>query len=147
MEALSLNLTERRVAKDGAAYTFAEYADFYGFQSALTLWQTSNAQQPACSAARPAQSSEEGFTWHLQNILEATAQYSEPVGRNEVSMALATILQSYSPQQFPFAVDITDTVAFPWHRWLRNVVENRELIGCGIVKVCALWHADATSSK
>ena len=96
--------------------------------------------QSACSAARPAQSSEEGFTWHLQNMLEATAQYSEPVGRNEVSMALATILQTYSPQQFPFAVDITDTVAFPWHRWLRNVVENRELIGCGIVKVFALLH-------
>ena len=62
------------------------------------------------------------------------------MGRNEASMALATILQNYSPQQFPFAVDITDTVAFPWHRWLRNVVENRELIGCGIVKVFAFWH-------
>ena len=55
-------------------------------------------------------------------------------------MAVAAILQSYSPQQFPFAVDITDTVAFPWHRWLHNVVENQELIGCGIVKVFALWH-------
>ena len=39
-KALSLNLTERRLARDGEAYTFAQYADFYGFQSALTLWQT-----------------------------------------------------------------------------------------------------------
>ena len=54
-------------------------------------------------------------------------------------MALVTILQSYSPQEFPFAVDITDTVACPWHRWLLNVFENQELIGCGIVKVYALW--------
>ena len=53
-------------------------------------------------------------------------------------MALATILQSYSPQEFPFAVDITATIAFPWHRWLRNVVSNRELIGNGIVKVFAV---------
>ena len=43
---LSLNLTERRVAREGNAYTFAEYADFYGFQSALTLWQTNSAEQP-----------------------------------------------------------------------------------------------------
>ena len=309
---LSLNLTERRVARDGDAYTFAEYADFYGFQSALTLWQTNSAEQPvdinrihlqntaeqsvaitasqpkqqdillswneleamsstirsggkeaakeqrrlrqhcfahglwdvdlskcdfawkhllknlpasesqrlvgagivkfsfrllrdvsdhnyikvdsgekhvfeiecidgerwqlhfhknghldtpfriappssmpqavqhgqsACSAARPAQYPEEGFTWHLQNILEATAQYSAPVGRNEASMALATILQNYSPQQFPFAVDITDTVVFPWHRWLRNVVQNRELIGCGIVKVFAFWHRQCAKQQ
>ena len=95
--------------------------------------------QSGCSAARPAQSSGGDFTWHLPNILKGKAEYSEPVGRNEISMALATILQSYSPQEFPFAVDITDTFAFPWHRWLQNVVENQELIGCGIVKVYALW--------
>jgi hypothetical protein len=40
MEALSLNLTERHADGDGQAYTFAEYADFYGFQSALTFWHT-----------------------------------------------------------------------------------------------------------
>ena len=62
-----------------------------------------------------------------------------PVLWRSLYMALVTILQSYSPQEFPFAVDITDTVACPWHRWLQNVVENQELIDCGIVKVYALW--------
>jgi hypothetical protein len=46
MEALSLNLTERRVVWDGETYTFEEYVDFYGFQSALTRWQTNSAEQP-----------------------------------------------------------------------------------------------------
>ena len=41
-----LNLKERRVAMDGAAYTFEEYVDYYGFQKALTLWQTNSAEQP-----------------------------------------------------------------------------------------------------
>ena len=40
------HLSERRVAWDGAAYTFAEYADHYGFQSAHDLWQTNSAEQP-----------------------------------------------------------------------------------------------------
>ena len=53
-------------------------------------------------------------------------------------MAMASILQNHSPQEVPFAVDITATTAFPWHRWLRNVVANREIIGSGIVKVFAL---------
>ena len=91
---------------------------------------------PFGSAARPAHA--EGPTWHLHDILESTSQDNLPVGRNEVHMALATILQRYSPQEFPFAVDITATIACPWHRWLRNVVSNRELIGSGIVKVFAL---------
>ena len=112
-----------------------------------SMQQAAQHGQSACSAARPAQSSEKSFTWHLPNILEAAAEYSEPLGRNEVSMALATILQSYSPQQFPFAVEITDNVAFPWHRWLRNVVENRELIGCGIVKVFALWPSSSDKQR
>ena len=38
---------DSRVAWDGEAYTFAEYADFYGFQNAMTLWQTNSAEQPA----------------------------------------------------------------------------------------------------
>ena len=89
-----------------------------------------------CSAARPAH--EKGRTWHLHDILDSTCQDNLPVGRHEVHMALTSILQSHSPQESPFAVDITATTAFPWHRWLRNVVPNRELVGSGIVKVFAL---------
>ena len=81
---------------------------------------------------------EEGPTWHWQDILVNPPKDNLPVGRNETSMALATILQSHSPQEFPFAVDITATSAFPWDRWLRNVLPNREIIGSGIVKVFAL---------
>ena len=88
------------------------------------------------SAAPPAH--EEGSIWRLHDILDSTSHDNLPIGRNEVHMALTTILQSYSPQEFPFAVDITATIAFPWHRWLRNVVSNRELIGSGVVKVFAL---------
>ena len=88
------------------------------------------------SAAWPAH--EESPTWHLHDILDSTSGDAVPVGRAEVHMALTNILQSYSPQEFPFAVNITATTAFPWHRWLRNVVSNRELVVSGIVKVFAL---------
>ena len=88
------------------------------------------------SAAWPAR--EESPTWHLHDILDSASGDAVPVGRAEVHMALTNILQSYSPQEFPFAVNITATTVFPWHRWLRNVVSNRELIVSGIVKVFAL---------
>ena len=88
------------------------------------------------SAARPVH--EEGATWHLRDILDNTPHDNLPVGRHEAHMALATILQSHTPRAVPFAVDITASTAFPWQRWLRNVVENQELIGSGVVKVFAL---------
>ena len=82
---------------------------------------------------------EECPTWYaediLQNSMDTCLQDNVPIGRTEVCMALVTILQRHSPQP---CVDITTTTAFPWHRWLRNVTQNREIIGCGIVKVFAL---------
>ena len=89
--------------------------------------------QPMNNAAR-----EEGPTWHLHDITDNFPQDNSPVGRNEISMALATILRSHSQQEVPFAVDITATTACPWDRWLRNVVRHREIIDSGIVKVFAL---------
>ena len=56
MEASSINLNERRVAQNGEAYTFAEYVDFYGFQHALTLWQTHSAEQPVDTTRGPPES-------------------------------------------------------------------------------------------
>ena len=90
----------------------------------------------SCSAGQPV--NQEGPTWHLHDILNSTAEHNLPVGRNEVHMALVTILNKFSPQESPFAVDITATAVLPWHRWLRNTVSNKELIGSGIVKVFAL---------
>ena len=46
MEALSLDLNERRVDGDGEAYTFQEYVVCYGLQTARTLWQSNSAEQP-----------------------------------------------------------------------------------------------------
>ena len=92
--------------------------------------------EPSGSAARPVH--EESHTWHLQDILDSTSRERVPVGRAEVRMELTTILESYSFCELPFAVNITAITAFPWHRWLRNVTENRELVGSGIVKVFAL---------
>ena len=92
--------------------------------------------EPSSSAAQPAH--EESHTWHLQDILSSTCQERVPVGRGEVHMALMTILESYAFCELPFAVNITAITAFPWHRWHRNVVQNRQLVGSGIVKVFAL---------
>ena len=74
------------------------------------------------------------------------------VSRDNVTMALATILQSYSQKRVvatdsSFAVNITATSVFPWHRWLRNVVEKRELIGSGIVKVFALCQTSVEEAQ
>ena len=84
-------------------------------------------------------SGEEGHTWHCQDILHNAFIDNLPVGRNETSTAMAIILRSHSPQEFPFAVDITATSAFPWQRWLRNVspLQSSEIVGIGIVKVFA----------
>jgi hypothetical protein len=75
------------------------------------------------SAAPPAH--EEGSIWRLHDILDSTAHDNLPIGRNEVHMALTTILQNQLPREVPFAVDITSTTVFPWHRWLSNVVTLR----------------------
>ena len=97
------------------------------------------------SAGKPAR--EEGPTWHVHDILDQTSQDNARVGRNEVHMALTAILQKHSPQESPFAVDITATSVFPWHRWLRNVVQNREIIGSGIVKVFALCQTSISEAR
>ena len=73
----------------------------------------------------------------LHDILGLTED-SLPLGRHGVHMALITVLQSYAPQEPPFGVDIIAATVFSWHRWLRNVVSNRELIHCGIVRLFAL---------
>ena len=38
-ESAFLNLNERRIDLDGEAYTFEEFATYYGFDSGLAMWQ------------------------------------------------------------------------------------------------------------
>ena len=52
MQALSIDLTERRVALNGEAYTFTEYAEFYGVERGLTFWETATVWLPN-SAEQP----------------------------------------------------------------------------------------------
>ena len=61
------------------------------------------------SAARLAH--EQGPTWQLHDIL-ALLEDSPPAGRNEVHMALIANLQSYAPQESPFAADMAAIIAF-----------------------------------
>ncbi len=86
----------------------------------------------------------EGNRLHLDPPAQASDIYphatrSEPIGRKETHMALSAITQCAGAQ----AVDITDEIAFQWRRWLTNVVQAHELIGCGIRKVFAA-HLDPT---
>ena len=86
MEAVSLNLTERRVAWDGEAYTFTEYAEFYGFQRALTFWQTNSAEQPVDTivghpgshAEQPGDINSAAQPVDITGISNLTGQYSQP---------------------------------------------------------------------
>ena len=64
-----------------------------------------------------------------------------------MSSRQSALLQKHSPQECPFAVDITAISVFPWHRWLRNVVPNREIIGNGIVKVFALCQTSISEAR
>jgi hypothetical protein len=102
----------------------------------LTL---ASAAQPAhmASVAQPAV--ELHPLWTFDDIMSATAHASPAVGKNEVSMALDVFLNFYcrTGAGAVGAVDITSQEAFPWARWLRNVVTNREIIGDGIVRVFA----------
>ena len=68
-ESIVLNLNERRIARDGEAYTLGEFAEFYGFKSGLAIWQQSECQD---SAEQPA-----GITG-IQSQAEISA--AAPVG-------------------------------------------------------------------
>ena len=54
-EAGVLNLNERRIAWDGEAYTFAEFATHYGFESAFAIWQESECRDSAAQPGQPGQ--------------------------------------------------------------------------------------------
>ena len=149
---------ERRYARDGKAYTLEEFVLYYGERPGCAIWNKSprldKAEQPVpkaapkSSATRPV--NEASITWHLEDIVNSTPILQ--VSRDNVTMALATILQSYSQKRVvatdsSFAVNITATSVFPWHRWLRNVVEREKLISSGIVKVFALCETSVLEAQ
>ena len=151
---------ERRYARDGKAYTFEEFALYYGERYGRAIWDKSpcldKAEQPVpkaapkSSATRPVH--EESITWHLEDIVSSTPKDKLQVSRDNVTMALATILQSYSQKRVvatdsSFAVNITATSVFPWDQWLRNVVEREKLISSGIVKVFALCETSVLEAQ
>ena len=82
-----------------------------------------------------------GFTWGLQNIVEATADHSQALGRISATMASATTPQSSSPHQFPFTVVITHSDVARGIGGIEALAINRELTSCGIAKACAMWQA------
>ncbi len=151
---------ERRYARDGKAYTLKDFVLYYGERPGCAIWNKSprldKAEQPVpkaapkSSATRPV--NEESITWHLEDIVNSTPKEKLQVSRDNVTMALATILQSYSQKRVvatdsSFAVNITATSVFPWDQWLRNVVEREKLISSGIVKVFALCETSVLEAQ
>ena len=66
------------------------------------------------------------------NNMPRMPTHDEPqqvIGRNEAHMAMLAITKNCD------VVDITDEAAFQWRRWLQNIVEARELTGCGVRQV------------
>ena len=61
-----------------------------------------------------------------------------PLGRNEANMALEALLQVGRQGAQIDAVNVTDGIAFPWRRLLRNTIENRQIIAGGISAVYAV---------
>jgi hypothetical protein len=55
-----------------------------------------------------------------------------PMGRTEVTTAIQTLLQVTRQGVHIEAVNITDGIALSWQRFLRNCVQNREIIRNGI---------------
>ena len=91
---------ERRYARDGKAYTLKEFVLYYGERYGRAIWDKSpcldKAEQPVpkaapkSSATRPVH--EESITWHLEDIVNSTFKEKLQVSRDNVTMALATIL-------------------------------------------------------
>ena len=60
------------------------------------------------------------------------------LGRNEAKTALESLLHATHKKKQIQAINLTDEIASPWQRWLRNVTVNREIIGDGITAVYAV---------
>ena len=67
----------------------------------------------------------------------AAGDKSAPLGRSETSMALQSLLIGGFSKSHAGALNLTDGVAFPWTRFLKNNVMCKEYVGPGIERVYA----------
>ena len=84
------------------------------------------------------------MTHQALSALTEPGEKSAPLGRNEATMALQTLLNGRVGVETIGSINITDGRAFPWTRFLKNQVQCLELVGPGIERVYAarLWAAD-----
>ena len=92
-----------------------------------------------------------GVTYTCQPALEysdimgtaAAGDKSAPLGRAEATIALQSLLISGFGEAGIGAINLTDGVAFPWTRFLKNNVMCKEYVGPGINRVyVARFHRD-----
>ena len=76
--------------------------------------------------------------------LVAAGDKSAPLGRSETLIALQSLLIAGFGKSNVGALNLTDGVAFPWTRFLKNNVLCKEYVGPGIERVyAARFHEDA----
>ena len=77
------------------------------------------------------------MTHQALSALTEPGEKSAPLGRNEATMALQTLLNGRVGVETIGSINITDGRAFPWTRFLKNQVQCLELVGPGIERVYA----------
>ena len=94
------------------------------------------ASSGSSASAWPADSSQQSLRppATYEDIINASTatEKAPPLGRNEARMALDALLQAKVADGYPIAIGIIDEVAFPWKRFLRNIVRNKGIIGEGV---------------
>ena len=76
------------------------------------------------------------------HILTPNSHIEQPVGKNEAHVACHRLL-ALAPQAK--GIDVTDSVGFPWQRFLRTQQGGRDIIGPGVSQVCVVPRAKGPS--
>ena len=96
-------------------------------------------QQPAGGAAQPAGlAAVAAARIIMQDDLRNAALSRTPVGRDEASAALQTLVHYYHGEVAPGAVDITEGSGFDWLRWVAMLEGARGVIRDGVYRVYAV---------
>ena len=93
---------------------------------------------PGGGAAQPAMPGGGAPLLFTQGHLEEAARTRQPVGRDEASAALQTLLHHHHGETGPGAVDITDGRAVDWLRWVAHIEGARNVIRDGVCRVYAV---------
>jgi hypothetical protein len=144
MEALSIDLTERRVALNGEAYTVTEYAEFYGVERGLTFWETAtvwlpnSAEQPVDTIlghpeSRAEQHGDATSAAQQLAMQNAKASAQQPAGQWRISASHDQVevpkhMQTHTRSlPLPFTIDA----------WILGEYYGRcQYLGHGLSKVC-----------